>query len=159
MQCHSFLGLRGMNDIAFEDLTEEFGKSYKLFLIGKGYSASNTIRIAPSTVIPPSLVLPFSSSSRISPIPWKPAKATCWSWQLTQLVRALLKARFLTLSKKSAAVIKLSSAVLYSDIICSAIGCKGMNASLLVFALFSRMYFLPSAVIPIWCGYRLRKST
>ena len=30
-----------MNDIAFEDLTEEFGKSYKLFLIGKGYSASN----------------------------------------------------------------------------------------------------------------------
>ena len=26
----------------------------------------------------------------------------------------------------------LSSAVLYSDIICSAIGCKGMNASLLV---------------------------
>ena len=28
--------------IAFEDLTEEFGKSYKLFLIGKGYSASNT---------------------------------------------------------------------------------------------------------------------
>lgn len=45
----------------------------------------------------------------LSPIPWKPVKATCWSWQLTQLVLVLPKARFLTLSKKSAAVIKLSS--------------------------------------------------
>ena len=42
LNLREFIGLRGMNDIAFEDLTEEFGKSYKLFLIGKGYSASNT---------------------------------------------------------------------------------------------------------------------
>ena len=37
LNLREFIGLRGMNDIAFEDLTEEFGKSYKLFLIGKGY--------------------------------------------------------------------------------------------------------------------------
>ena len=42
LNLREFIGLRGMNDIAFEDLTEEFGKSYKLFLIAKGYSASNT---------------------------------------------------------------------------------------------------------------------
>lgn len=36
LNLREFIGLRGMNDIAFEDLTEEFGKSYKLFLIGKG---------------------------------------------------------------------------------------------------------------------------
>lgn len=42
LNLREFIGLRGMNDITFEDLTEEFGKSYKLFLIGKGYSASNT---------------------------------------------------------------------------------------------------------------------
>ena len=34
LNLREFIGLRGMNDIAFEDLTEEFGKSYKLFLIG-----------------------------------------------------------------------------------------------------------------------------
>ena len=42
LNLREFIELRGKNDIAFEELTEEFGSSYKLFLIGKGYSASNT---------------------------------------------------------------------------------------------------------------------
>ena len=42
LNLREFIELRGKNDVAFEELTEEFGSSYKLFLIGKGYSASNT---------------------------------------------------------------------------------------------------------------------
>ena len=46
----------------------------------------------------------------LSPIPWKPVKATCWSWQLTQLVLVLPKGEISdAVEKMSAAVIKLSS--------------------------------------------------
>ena len=43
LNLREFIELRGKKDIAFDELTEEFGNSYKLYLIGKkGYSASNT---------------------------------------------------------------------------------------------------------------------
>ena len=42
LNLREFIESRGMNDIAFDDLTEEFGNAYKLYLKGKGYSASHT---------------------------------------------------------------------------------------------------------------------
>ena len=42
LNLREFIELRGMKDIVFEDLTEEFGNSYKLYIMGKGYSASST---------------------------------------------------------------------------------------------------------------------
>ena len=43
LNLREFIELRGKKDIAFDELTEEFGNSYKLYLIGKkGYGASNT---------------------------------------------------------------------------------------------------------------------
>ena len=42
LNLREFIESRGMNDIAFDDLTEEFGNTYKLYLKGKGYSASHT---------------------------------------------------------------------------------------------------------------------
>ena len=46
----------------------------------------------------------------------------------------------------------LSSVVLYNEIICSAIGCSGINASTSVFLRYVLMYFRPSAVVPMWWG-------
>ncbi|RGQ74661.1 site-specific integrase [Phocaeicola plebeius] len=42
LNLHEFIESRGMKDMAFEDITEEFGNAYKLYLKGKGYSASHT---------------------------------------------------------------------------------------------------------------------
>ena len=41
MKLGELMGLGGMNEIGFEDVSEEFGKCYKLLLIGKGYSGWN----------------------------------------------------------------------------------------------------------------------
>ena len=38
---HEYLLSMGMNDIAFEDITEDFGREYKLYLKGKGCGASH----------------------------------------------------------------------------------------------------------------------
>ena len=42
LNLREFIESRGTKDIAFDDLTEEFGNAYKLYLKGKGYSASHT---------------------------------------------------------------------------------------------------------------------
>lgn len=42
LNLREFIESRGTKDIAFDDLTEEFGNAYKLYLVGKGYSASHT---------------------------------------------------------------------------------------------------------------------
>ena len=42
LNLREFIESRGMKDIAFDDLTEEFGNAYKLYFKGKGYSASHT---------------------------------------------------------------------------------------------------------------------